>query len=176
MGPFDNKSTSPNFSVEQQSCLNTIPTPVTTPSGWQQWHRNLVKCFGKAGASSVWVMAWDRYGRRNPAAYNTALAQYMQGQGVSIAKSGTENVALAYANIFDFFGGHFNFMKILSAVIGGGIAIGFLMLLYNIIVNPDKAKKSMSVVTEGVTQGALLATPQGRAITAAGVGSKKIAR
>jgi len=50
------------------------------------------------------------------------------------------------------------------------------MLLYNIIVNPDKAKKSMSVVTEGVTQGALLATPQGRAITAAGVGSKKIAR
>ena len=29
---------------------------------------------------------------------------------------------------------------------------------------------------EGVTQGALLATPQGRAITAAGVGSKKIAR
>ena len=63
-----------------------------------------------------------------------------------------------------------NFMKILSAVVGGGIAIGFLMLLYTLIVNPDKAKKTMSVVT----QGALLATPQGRAISATGVGSKQI--
>jgi hypothetical protein len=174
MGLLDNKSSSPNFSVEQQACLNSTPTPVSNSSIWQQWHMALVKCFGKSGANSVWVMAWDRYGQTSSSAYSTALAQYMQSQGVEIASSGGKNVALASANVLDFFGGHFNFMKTLSWVVGGGIALGFLMLLYTLIVNPDKAKKSMSVVTEGVTQGALLATPQGRAITATGLGTKSI--
>jgi hypothetical protein len=97
----------------------------------------------------------------------------MQSQGINIAQSGGENMALASANIFSAFGGMFNFIKILNMVVAGGIAVGFLMLLYTIIVNPDKAKKTMSVVTEG----ALLATPAGRgisAVSATGIGAKQI--
>jgi hypothetical protein len=163
MGLFDSISKkSPNFSVIQNACLSSTPTKNTSAGGWQQWH-----------STDVWILAWERYGRSNPNAYSTTLGRYMQSQGINIAQSGGENMALASANIFSAFGGMFNFIKILNMVVAGGIAVGFLMLLYTIIVNPDKAKKTMSVVTEG----ALLATPAGRgisAVSATGIGAKQI--
>jgi hypothetical protein len=174
MGLFDSISKkTPNFSVIQNACLSSTPTKNTSAGGWQQWHSTLIKCFGKSGANDVWILAWERYGRSNPNAYSTTLGRYMQSQGINIAQSGGENMALASANIFSAFGGMFNFIKILNMVVAGGIAVGFLMLLYTIIVNPDKAKKTMSVVTEG----ALLATPAGRgisAVSATGIGAKQI--
>jgi hypothetical protein len=174
MGLFEAKSTkSPTYSVIQRACLNSTPTKNTSASGWKQWHSTLIRCFGKSGANDVWVMAWDRYGRSNPNAYSTALATYMQTQGVSIAQSGGEHIANASSNIYSSIGGMFNFMKIVNMVVAGGIAVGFLMLLYTLIVNPDKAKKTMSVVTEGV----LLATPAGRgisAVSATSIGAKQI--
>jgi len=174
MGLFEAKSTkAPTYSVTQRACLNSTPTKNSSASSWKQWHSTLIRCFGKSGANDVWVMAWDRYGRSNPNAYSTALGTYMQSQGVSISQSGGEHIANAYSNVFSSIGGIFNFMKIVNMVVAGGIAVGFLMLLYTLIVNPDKAKKTMSVVTEG----ALLATPAGRgisAVSATGIGAKQI--
>ena len=174
MGLFEAKSTkAPTYSLTQRACLNSTPTKNSSASSWKQWHSTLIRCFGKSGANDVWVMAWDRYGRSNPNAYSTALATYMQSQGVSISQSGGEHIANAYSNIFSSIGGIFNFMKIVNMVVAGGIAVGFLMLLYTLIVNPDKAKKTMSVITEG----ALLATPAGRgisAVSATSIGAKQI--
>ena len=90
----------------------------------------------------------------------------MQGQGVTLTTSGGESLALTGANFTSSVGGA-NFMKILNIVVVGGIAVGFLMLLYNLIMNPDKAKKTLGVVTEG----AMLATPAGRV---ASVGTKSL--
>jgi hypothetical protein len=173
MGLFDATSASPNYSVIQRACLTSTPTKNSSASGWKQWHSTLIKCFGKSGANDVWVLAWDRYGRANPNAYSTALGTYMQSQGISIAQSGGEHIANAGSNIYSSIGGMFNFMKILNMLVVGGIAIGFLMLLYTLILDPEKAKKTMSVVTEG----ALLATPAGRgisAVSATGIGAKQI--
>ena len=174
MGLFEAKSTkAPTYSITQRACLNSTPTKNSSASSWKQWHSTLIRCFGKSGANDVWVMAWDRYGRSNPNAYSTSLGTYMQSQGVSISQSGGEHIANAYSNIFSSIGGVFNFMKIVNMVVAGGIAVGFLMLLYTLIVNPDKAKKTMSVVTEG----ALLATPAGRgisAVSATSIGAKQI--
>ena len=174
MGLFEAKSTkAPTYSLTQRACLNSTPTKNSSASSWKQWHSTLIRCFGKSGANDVWVMAWDRYGRSNSNAYSTALATYMQSQGVSISQSGGEHIANAYSNVFSSIGGIFNFMKIVNMVVAGGIAVGFLMLLYTLIVNPDKAKKTMSVVTEG----ALLATPAGRgisAVSATSIGAKQI--
>lgn len=174
MALFEAKTTkAPTYSITQRACLNSTPTKNSAAGAWRQWHTTLIKCFGKSGANDIWTLAWDRYGRSNPNAYNTALATYMQSQGVSIAISGGENVAIAYSNIYSSIGGMFNFMKIVNMVVAGGIAVGFLMLLYTLIVNPDKAKKTMSVVTEG----ALLATPAGRgisAVSATSIGAKQI--
>lgn len=86
----------------------------------------------------------------------------MQGQGVTLTTTGGESLALAGANFMSSVGGYFNFIKILNVVVVGGIAVGFLMLLYNLIMNPDKAKKTLGVVTEG----AMLATPAGRVASA----------
>jgi hypothetical protein len=167
MGIFGQNTASPNFSTQQRLCLASVPTTNTTAGGWQQWHQSLVKCFGRAGANDIWMIAWERYGRRNPNAYSTSLAQYMQGQGVTLTTSGGESLALAGANFMSSVGGYFNFMKILNIVVVGGIAVGFLMLLYNLIMNPEKAKKTLGVVTEG----AMLATPAGRV---ASVGTKSL--
>lgn len=66
------------------------------------------------------------------------------------------------ANFIGGVGGFVNAMKYINIVVAGGIAIGFLMLLYNLIVNPDKAKQTLGVITEG----AMMVTPQGRALSA----------
>ena len=73
------------------------------------------------------------------------------------------------ANVGSFFGGYFNFVKITGIVLGGGVAIAFLILLYTIIINPDKAKKIVGAVGEGV----MLASPQGMAAKAVGSGMPK---
>ncbi len=162
MGLLDNISKGPSFSVEQRSCLNGTPNPQTTASGWQQWHVSLTRCFGRAGANDLWVLAWDRYGRENSNAYSTSLAQYMSRQGVQITQGSLEAISLTGANFVSGVGGYFNAIKIVNIAVVGGIAIGFLMLLYTLILNPDKAKKTLNVVTEG----AMLASPQGRAVKA----------
>ena len=126
MGLFEAKSTkAPTYSITQRACLNSTPTKNSSASSWKQWHSTLIRCFGKSGANDVWVMAWDRYGRSNSNAYSTALATYMQSQGVSISQSGGEHIANAYSNIFSSIGGIFNFMKIVNMVVAGGIAVGF---------------------------------------------------
>ena len=122
----------------------------------------MVRCFGRAGANALFVDAWERYGRRNPNAYSTSLAQYLQGQGVNIGTSFGQQASLMGANFIGGVGGFVNAMKYINIAVAGGIAIGFLMLLYNLIVNPDKAKQTLGVITEG----AMMVTPQGRALSA----------
>jgi len=87
----------------------------------------------------------------------------MQGKGVYLPQGIGQRASLSGANIVSGLGGFFNVMKYINIALAGGIAIGFLMLLYNIIMNPDKAKKSLGVITEG----AMMVTPQGRIAGAA---------
>ncbi len=86
----------------------------------------------------------------------------MSRQGVQITQGSLEAISLTGANFVSGVGGYFNAIKIVNIAVVGGIAIGFLMLLYTLILNPDKAKKTLNVVTEG----AMLASPQGRAVKA----------
>jgi hypothetical protein len=151
----------PKYSIAQQNCLS-IPTKSSSGQKWKSWHQSLVTCFGKQGANTLWVEAWDRYGR-NGSAYSQDLAQYMQGKGVYLPQGIGQRASLSGANIVNGLGGFFNVMKYINIALAGGIAIGFLMLLYNIIMNPDKAKKSLGVITEG----AMMVTPQGRIAGAA---------
>jgi len=160
----------PKYSVAQQNCLS-VPSKSSSGQKWKAWHQSRVACFGKSGANTLWVEAWDRYGRSGNA-YSNDLAQYMQGQGVYLPEGLGQKASLTGANITSAFGGFFNAMKYINIALAGGIAIGFLILLYNIIINPDKAKASLGVITEG----AMLATPQGRAITAVGGSQKALPR
>lgn len=151
-------NTTPKYSPEQLACLN-IPSRSSQASRWQTWHQSLVACVGKGGANALWMSAWDRYGRGTPASTNTTLIRYMQNNaGIDISQGTAEKMGVVGADISDFFGGYAKFSKVVGMVLTGGIVIGFLMLLYNVIVNPDKAKKSIGVITEG----AMMATPQGR--------------
>lgn len=151
----------PKYSIAQQNCL-AIPSKSSGGQVWKSWHQSLVTCFGKQGANTLWVEAWDKYGR-NGNAYSQDLAQYMQARGVYLPDSLGQKAGLSGANLMSGLGGFFNVMKYINIALAGGIAIGFLMLIYNVIMNPDKAKKSIGVITEG----AMMVTPQGRAVGAA---------
>ncbi len=149
----------PSFSVQQQNCLS-VPQPNSSAGAWAAWHQSLVRCFGKGGANSLFLDAWDRYGGN---AWSVELARYMEAQGVDIGNSVGQSARLMGSNFVSGVGGFFNAMKYINIALGAGIALGFLMLLFNLIYNPEKVGKTMKVVT----QGAMLATPQGRIVSAA---------
>jgi hypothetical protein len=155
---FGQKSKSKKWSADQALCISTIPDAGTQSASWLTWHKTLKRCLGKSGANAIWAEAWDSIGSKNPSAYSTSLAKYMQSQGVEIADDVGKKASLGLANFSGFFGGYFNFVKITGLVVGGGVAIAFLALLYNVIVNPEKAKASFGAIS----QGAMMATPQGR--------------
>ena len=152
----------PLYNPVQQGCLS-VPTPNSSSQNWLVWHQNLVRCFGRQGANALFVDAWDRYGRTNPDAFSTSLAQYLQGQGIDIGESFGQKAQIFGANLVGSVGGFFNAIGYINIAVGAGIAIGFLMLLFNLIYRPEKAAKTLQVVG----QGAMLASPQGRVVSAA---------
>ena len=147
----------PNLTREQKLCTN-VPSKFANATKWAQWHTDLKNCFGKDGANSLWTEAWNAYGSSSPSAKNSNLIQYMASQGVNIDDSLGDKAVLFGSGIAGFFGGYAKFGRAMTFLLAGGISVAFLILLYNIVNNPDKAKKSIGVITEG----AMLATPQGR--------------
>jgi len=152
----------PSYSIAQQQCL-AIPNRGSQASKWMAWHQSLKACFGRSGANALWMEAWDKYGRGTSNSTSTQLLTYMRSQGVDISQGAGESLSMFGSDVASFFGGYINFSKYVGMALAGGIAIGFLMLLYNIIMNPAKAKQSLGVITEG----AMMATPQGRVASVA---------
>ena len=105
----------------------------------------------------------NAYGSSSPSAKNSNLVQYMASQGVNIDDSLGDKAVLFGSGISSFFGGYAKFGRAMTFLLAGGISVAFLILLYNIVNNPDKAKKSLGVITEG----AMLATPAGRVTSGA---------
>jgi len=143
----------------QQQCLN-IPTEFSSSAQWKAWHIALVSCVGKNAANSLWIQLWDTKGRTSTNAYSTDLGQYMQSQGVAIDESGGEKVARNLSDLGDWIGGGFKYGRVVGFVLVGGVTVAFLILLFNLIVKPEKAAKSVEVIGDA----AMLATPQGRAV------------
>ena len=156
------------LATAQQQCLN-IPTEFSSGAQWKQWHISLVSCVGKDAANSLWIQLWDVKGRTSTNAYDTSLAQYMIGQGVALEESGGEQVARNMSDLANWIGGGFKFSRGVSFVLVGGVSIAFIILLFNLIVKPEKAAKTISVIGDA----AMLGTPTGRVL---GGGSKMLQR
>lgn len=152
----------------QQQCLN-IPTEFSSAAQWKQWHISLVSCVGKDAANSLWIQLWDVKGRTSTNAYDTSLAQYMRGKGVALEESGGEQVARNLSDLGTWIGGGFKFQRGVVFVLVGGVSVAFIILLFNLIVKPEKAAKTIGVIGDA----AMLSTPTGRAL---GGGTKMLER
>ena len=147
--------------TKQQLCLR-LPTEFSSAAQWKEWHISLVSCVGKNAANSLWIQLWDVKGRTSNNAYDSSLSQYMRTQGVALEESGGEQVARNLSNVSDFIGTSFKFGRGIQFILIGGVSIAFIILLFNLIVNPEKASKTIGVIGDA----ALLSTPQGRAVGA----------
>ena len=143
----------------QQQCLN-LPTEFSSAAQWKQWHVSLVSCVGRDAANSLWIQLWDVKGRTSTNAYDASLSQYLQTQGVALEESGGEKVARNLSDLGDWIGGGFKFSRGVMFVLVGGVSIAFIILLFNLIVRPEKAAKTINTIGSA----AMLAHPAGRAI------------
>lgn len=143
--------------ANNQICLN-IPTAFSSSAQWIEWHKALIGCVGKIPANSLWIQLWDALGRSNTNAYTTTLSQYMQSQGIAVEESGGEVVARNLSDFGNWMGTGFKYARTIQFVLIGGVSLALLMLVYNLVMNPEKAQKSINAI--GST--AMLGTPVGR--------------
>jgi hypothetical protein len=136
------------MAANQQQCLN-LPNEFSSSAQWQQWHVALVSCVGKQAANSLWIQFWDNKGTLNENAYSAELSQYMRSQGVAIEESGGQRIARNIGDLGSWIGTGFQFTRLVTFVLIGGVSVAFLLLLYNIVMNPSKAKQSVDAIANG---------------------------
>ncbi len=130
-----------------------IPTASSKTEEWVQWHKDLKKIFGRKKANSIWVIAWAKRGGINSPANTNALSSYMKGEGVDIQRTTWEEIG---ESISDIGSGIFTIWK-WGAIIGMTIVgLVLLRIFVELMKNPNKT-----------IQGAMLLTPQGRAVAGA---------
>lgn len=130
-----------------------IPTASSKSEEWVQWHKDLKKIFGRKKANSIWVIAWAKRGGINSPANTNALSSYMKGEGVDIQRTTWEEIG---ESISDIGSGIFTIWK-WGAIIGMTIVgLVLLRIFVELMKNPNKT-----------IQGAMLLTPQGRAVAGA---------
>lgn len=138
------------MAANQQQCLN-LPNEFSSSAQWQQWHVALVSCVGKQAANSLWIQLWDSKGSSGTNSYSTELSQYMRSQGVAIEETAGQRIARSIGDLGSWFGTGLQFSRAITFLLIGGVSIAFILLLYNIVMNPSKAKQSIGAITEGVT-------------------------
>ena len=134
----------PSFSVQQQNCLS-VPQPNSSAGAWAAWHQSLVRCFGKGGANSLFLDAWDRYGGNS---WSVELARYM-GLRSRYWQFRWAIRHLMGSNFVSGVGGFFNAMKYINIALGAGIALGFALV--------QSYLQSERLVTMRLMHGAMLA-------------------
>jgi hypothetical protein len=136
-----------------------IPTASSSDEQWIAWHKKLKKPFNKKIANEVFLYAWSKRGGVDSKANTRKLSNYLESQGIDIERSTLDNIGEGIADVGSGILSFGKWMIIIPLGIGGLLLI---MILVKLMRNPNQS-----------IQGAMMLTPQGRAIKGAG-GMKKL--
>jgi hypothetical protein len=136
-----------------------IPTASSSDEQWIAWHKKLKKPFNKKIANEVFLYAWSKRGGVDSKANTRKLSNYLESQGIDIERSTLDNIGEGIVDVGSGILSFGKWMIIIPLGIGGLLLI---MILVKLMRNPNQS-----------IQGAMMLTPQGRAIKGAG-GMKKL--
>lgn len=106
--------------------VKTIPTKTSPDQLWIEWHKALIRNFGKKTANMLFIQAWNKRGGVDAKANTTTLRGYLDEYGLSIEKGMLSSVADFGLGVWDSVTGMFamggKILLIIGIVILGTVA------------------------------------------------------
>ena len=115
---------------------DNIPTKTTTAEAWLEWHKELKDYFGLKSANALWLKAWGKVGNGND---NETLRTYLKTQGITISTGILATAEDSASGVLDSIGSALSIGKYAGLAIGGVVLVLGVILVFNIVKDPNRA-------------------------------------